>query len=166
MHRSPSFAALAFAFVLALAAAGAAAQEDAAATSRGQTVYVPVYSELHHGNLDGRGSAAAEQLSVLVSVRNTDPSHPIRIVSAPYFDSDGRLLRQALPAARTLSPLGSLELFVEQRDGGGAGASFLLRWEADRAVSPPLVEALHTRIQAGRSIAFVTRGRPLPAAAP
>jgi hypothetical protein len=56
------------------------------------------------------------------------------------------------------------ELFVELRENaGGSGANYAIKWEAetDTLVSPPTIEALHSRFQAGYSVAFVSRGRAI-----
>lgn len=146
--------------LLASGACALQAQEGIDPASRGQTVYVPVYSEVHHGNLDARGKATAELMSVLVSVRNTDMRESIRVLAAPYYDTKGKLLRNYLAAPRVVPPMGTLELFVEHRENeGGSGANFLVRWEADKPVPPPIVEALHTRFQAGKTLGFISRGK-------
>lgn len=146
---------------------GAWAQECIDLPSKGQTVYVPVYSTIHHGNLDSSGKADSDLMSVLVSVRNTDPKESIRVMSAPYYSTDGKLIRDYLPAPRVVPPFGTLELFVERRESqGGSGANFVVRWEAEKAdkpVTPPIIEALHTRFQAGRTLGFISRGKAISA---
>ncbi len=151
------------ALVLAIVAgSGPALAEGIEPPTRGQTVYVPVYSEVRHGNLGATGRADVTLLSVLVSVRNTDPANSIRVVSANYYNTDGVLLRNSLPAPRVIPPFGTLELFVEQRENlGGSGANYAIKWDAALPVSPPTIEALHSRFQAGFSAAFVSRGRAI-----
>ncbi|EXI74816.1 MAG TPA: DUF3124 domain-containing protein [Candidatus Accumulibacter phosphatis] len=130
--------------------------------TRGQTVYVPIYSELRHGNVAATGRTDVTLLSVLVSVRNTDPLNPIRVVSANYYNTEGVLLRNSLPAPRVIPPFGTFELFVEQRENqGGSGANYAIKWDATAPVSQPTIEALHSRFQAGYSVAFISRGRAI-----
>lgn len=156
-----AFAARPLALVAALAFLGSAAAEEIVAPSRGQTVYLPVYSHLWHGNLDAKNKTPeTAPLSALISIRNTDPTQPIRIVSARYYDTVGSLLREFVPAVRTIPPLGTLELFVERREAeGGSGANFLIRWQSDAPVSPPLTEAVHADLYSVRTVSFVTSGR-------
>jgi hypothetical protein len=97
----------------------ATAQENIELPSKGQTVYVPVYSAIHHGNLDSSGKADYDLMSVLVSVRNTDPKEGIRIVSAPYYDTNGKLIRDYLAKPRIIPPFGTFELFVERKEMQG-----------------------------------------------
>jgi hypothetical protein len=72
--------------------------------SKGQTVYVPIYSEIRHGNVASSGRSDSTLMSVLVSVRNTDPRNPIRIVAAPYYNTDGDLVRNSVPKPRVIPP--------------------------------------------------------------
>ena len=128
--------------------------------SKGQTVYVPIYSEIRHGNVSSSGRSEGTLMSVLVSVRNTDPGNPIRVVAAPYYNTDGVLIRNSVPTPRVVPPFGTLELFVELRENaGGSGANYAIKWDAAAPVSPPIIEALHSKFQAGYSVAFISRGR-------
>ncbi|QKS31352.1 DUF3124 domain-containing protein [Accumulibacter sp.] len=136
--------------------------EGIEAPTRGQTVYVPIYSEVRHGNVAATGKTDVTLLSVLVSVRNTDPLNSIRVISANYYSTEGVLLRNSLPAPRVIPPFGTLELFVEQRENlGGSGANYAIKWDATVPVSQPTIEALHSRFQAGYSVAFISRGRAI-----
>ena len=58
--------------------------------STGQTVYVPIYSHIYSG-LKGRPF----NLAATLSIRNTDPQHPIRLVSVKFYDSEGKLVKEA-----------------------------------------------------------------------
>lgn len=147
------------AVLLVLAAAPAVAQER----SRGETLYVPVYSHLPHGNMSGSGASDRLLLSALVSVRNTDPVYPIRLLYARYYDTDGKLLRNHQPAPRLVAPMATVEYFVEVRDmSGGSGANFLIAWEADQPASPPLVESVNVTVRGSQSVAFTSRAVPVP----
>ncbi len=152
-----------FVAALPLACAMTAAfAEGIEPASKGQTVYVPIYSEIRHGNVASSGRSDSTLMSVLVSVRNTDPRNVIRIVAAPYYNTDGDLVRNSVPKPRVIPPFGTFELFVELRENaGGSGANYAIRWEADTMVSPPTIEALHSKFQAGYSVAFVSRGRAI-----
>ena len=55
--------------LLLSASMGAWAQECVELPSKGQTVYVPVYSTIHHGNLDASGKTDSDLLSVLCSAQ-------------------------------------------------------------------------------------------------
>lgn len=129
---------------------------------RGQTLYLPIYSHMLYGNLGKSGKASSVLLSTLVSVRNTDSRRPIRVLSAKYFDTNGRLLAERITAPTFVPPLGTIEFFVELNDAsGGSGANFIIRWEAEQPVNPPLVESLHANMDGGKAVIFMTQSVPL-----
>ena len=145
--------------VLSLAAASTVtvAQETRAA-GRTQALYLPVYSHMLYGNLGKSGKASQVLLSTLVSIRNTDAKRPLRISSARYYDTHGKLLGERVPTPVLLPPLGTMELFVELNDAsGGSGANFIIKWEAEPGINPPLVEGLHANMDGGKAVIFLTQ---------
>jgi hypothetical protein len=102
-------------------------------------------------------------VSVSVSIRNTDPANPIRVLSAQYYDTAGRKIKQYIASSRSIPPMGTLELFIARSDdSGGSGANFVIAWKSDVPASPPVVEGIHANLPAGRSIVFTTSARPIP----
>ena len=143
--------------------AGVAAAQAPVARSTGQMLYLPIYSHVWHGDLDSRGEPAKALVSVSVSIRNTDPARAIRVLSAQYYDTDGKRLREYVVAPRIVQPMATFELFIPRKDDtGGSGANFVIVWKADVPTSPPIVEGFHANLPAGRSIAFTTTARPIP----
>lgn len=140
----------------------AASAQEARAAVRGQTLYLPIYSHMLYGNLGKSGKASQVLLSALVSIRNTDGKRPLRILSARYFDTQGKLLGERVPAPVVLPPLGTLELFVDLNDAsGGSGANFIIKWEAEQPINPPLVESLHANMDGGKAVIFTTQAVPV-----
>jgi hypothetical protein len=127
-----------------------------------QTLYLPVYSHVYHGDPGKDGKPQQTLVSTHVSVRNTDPQTPIRLVSALYYDTQGKLVRSYLNTPVTIPALGTYELFVPRTDtAGGSGANFLIVWTAETATNSPIVEALHADIREARTLMFVTTGQPI-----
>jgi hypothetical protein len=136
--------------------------QEARPLAKGQTLYLPIYSHMLYGNLGRNGKASQVLLSSLVSIRNTDGKRPIRILSARYFDTNGKLLGERVPSPVVLPPYGTLELFVELNDAsGGSGANFIVKWEADQPVNPPQVESLHANMDGGKAVIFMTQSVPV-----
>lgn len=140
-----------------------AAAQEIMPLSAGQSIYLPIYSHLYHGDVNPRSGKPSETLvSTHVSIRNTDPATGMKVVSARYYNTDGKLLREFLPKPQAIPPLGTYELYVPRSDSsGGSGANFIIDWRADKPVNAPLVEALHADIREARTLLFVTTGRPI-----
>lgn len=150
--------------MLAGSATVALAADADRARTQGETLYVPVYSSVLHGNQDRSGNPGEWLLSVMVSLRNTDPRLPVRVTAARYYNGAGVLVRNYVTEPKTLAPLASMATFIENRDtAGGSGGSLVVQWDAEAPVSPMLIEALHTDLFGTRSISFVSRGEVIPA---
>lgn len=123
----------------------------------GQTVYVPVYSHIY---AEDRFKDRPFLLTATLSVRNTDPNRPITLRSVNYHDSEGTLLQRYLDKPLNLVPLGSVHYIVpESESKGGAGAKFLVEWEANQAVSEPVLESIMIGTKLQQGISFVSTGR-------
>jgi len=119
--------------------------------SKGQTVYVPVYS-----NIYSSAKKVPIDLSNILSIRNTDTEHSIRITAVDYYNSKGVLVKNHYAKATTLAALESTHIFLSNRDKeGGFGANFIVKWEADKEVNAPIIECVMAGSE-GR--AFITSG--------
>lgn len=126
-------------------------------TPPGQTVYVPVYTDIFF-----RDQRRRFPLTVTLSVRNTDPEHAITVSAVQLYGTDGRFLREHLTAPLRLGPLATAEYIVGEQDHpGGSGANFLVEWSAPQAVTEPVVEAVMIGATGAQGISFVSVGRPL-----
>lgn len=143
-------------------AAGTVVGQELRPLVKAQTLYLPIYSHMLYGNLGKSGKPSFVLLSTLVSIRNTDARRPLRVISARYFDTHGTLLGERVPTPVVLPPLGTLELFVELNDAsGGSGANFIVKWDAEQAINPPLVESLHVNMDGGKAVIFMTQSVPI-----
>lgn len=147
---------------IALGSLAACAHAQQSAMTSGQTLYLPVYSHVYHGDVDSKGVPQQTLVSALVSIRNTDLTNGIRVTSAVYYDTQGKKLREYLAKPVSIGPMGTHEIYVPRSDtAGGSGANFVIVWQADAPANAPVVEALHLNMPAGRSIAFITTARPI-----
>lgn len=150
--------------VLALLLQSAVVPAIADELSSGQALYLPVYSRIWHGDrIVGDKYPLDSLVSVLVSIRNTSPRTPIRIFSAKYYSTEGKLLDEYLPKPAVVAPMATLELYVERKESqGGSGANFIIQWDAASPTNPPIVEAVHADIKNGlRALVFTTTARPI-----
>jgi hypothetical protein len=124
--------------------------------SEAQTVYVPVYSHINVA----RGHTF--DLGISLSIRNTDPIHPITILSANYNNSEGKLVKNYLETPIRLNPLASTDFYVTELDtAGGLGASFLVKWKSEIEVNEPIIEGVMAGTKSGQGISFVSRGKAI-----
>ena len=150
--------------LLMLAFAGiSAAMADELST--GQTLYLPVYSKIWHGDRIEGQHPVDRLVSALVSVRKTSLKTPIKIISARYYNTDGKLLKEYLDKPVVVNAMGTLELFVERKESdGGSGANFILQWDSAVPTNPPVVEAIHADIRTGQqAFVFITTAHPIQA---
>ena len=123
--------------------------------SKGEIIYVPAYSHIYSGNRE-----RPFLLTVTLSIRNIDPNPQIKITAADYYETQGKLLKKYLDEVKILKPLESLRYIIPESDkSGGSGANFIVKWESDRFVNPPIVEAVMIGTQSQQGISFTSRGR-------
>ena len=133
--------------------------ESSVVLSAGQTVYVPIYSHIYSG-LKGRPF----ELAATLSIRNTDPKHPIMLMSVKYFDSDGKLVKEYLGKPAELKAMATTRYILTEGDTtGGSGANFLVKWQSKTKINPPLIEAVMIGTRSGQGISFVSRGQVISA---
>jgi hypothetical protein len=129
------------------------------AAVQGQTLYVPVYSEIFDST-----SNRAFQLTITLSLRNTDRSQPIVIDTIDYYNSGGDRIAVYLDQPLQLAPLASAEVVVDRTDvSGGAGANFIVAWQATAPVSDPVIEAVMVSTASQQGLSFVSPGRVIEA---
>lgn len=123
--------------------------------SRGQAVYAPVYSHIYIGDRE-----RPFLLAVTLSIRNTDPDDAITITRVTYFNSQGKVLEEYLKEPVILEGMSATRYVVHESDkAGGSGASFLVEWEASKAVNPPIIETVMIGAKTQQGISFTSRGQ-------
>jgi len=125
--------------------------------SRGQTLYVPVYS-----NVFSAPKKIPFNLATILSVRNTDMSGAITITAADYYDTRGKLVRRYFQKPVTLGPLESTDIYIPEDDTlGGVGANFIVTWSSAIEVNLPIVETVMIGMKSGQGISFVSPGQEI-----
>ncbi len=123
--------------------------------SRGQTVYVPAYSHVFTGPRSN-----PYNLAITLVVRNTDTATGLTITSIDYHDHNGRLVRRYAASATAVAPLASSFVHLEEKDtSGGFAPKFIVKWEAARPVTKPIIQAIMIGATSGQGISFVGQGQ-------
>lgn len=125
----------------------AQADRDSALSS-GETLYVPVYSNVYSGP-----KATPLQLATMLSIHNTDPKNSITVLKVDYYDSSGKFIESYVKKPILLKPFAHTFIYLKEYDTrGGPGANFIVKWHAAKEVNQPVVEALMLGSRAGVSI--------------
>jgi hypothetical protein len=120
--------------------------------SKGQTLYVPVYS-----NIFSAPKKIPFNLATILSIRNTDMSNPVNILAADYYDTKGKIVRKYFQKPVTLAPLESTDIYIPEEDTtGGSGANFIVKWNSQKEVNAPIIEAVMIGMKSGQGISFVS----------
>lgn len=126
-------------------------------SSLGQTIYIPVYSHIYQLN-----QQKTFNLTATLSFRNADLNRTLRLTKVLYYDSQGDLVKNYLKEPLPIKPLASTSFVVEENDlRGGVGANFIVTWESEELVYPPIVEAVMISTSQQQGISFVSKGRIL-----
>ena len=117
------------------------------------SAYVPAYSHVY-----AKGGLP-HLLEVTLSIHNTDPTQPVIVTRADYYDTNGKLLRRYVTSPQQLAPFETKAFVVEQSDHkGGSGSNFVVEWSADAPVSVPVIEAVMVGLDPDYQVSFVRSG--------
>ena len=134
-----------------------AADPAAPALSQGQLLYVPAYSDIYIGS-----SERPFQLTVTLSIRNIDPKYDITITSVDYHKTEGAFLQSFQEKPVAIPPMGTLRYIIPEKDTrGGSGANFMVEWQSDKPVNPPIVESVMIGSRSQQGISFTSRGKEI-----
>lgn len=141
---------------IALAAGPASAQGITLAA--GQTVYVPAYSSIYHGDAN-----RDFDLAVTLSIHNADMKERILIDRIDYYNTSGKVIANYLRGkAIALHPLETHLLIIKERNtSGGVGANFIVKWHAAAKVNVPVIETIMISTKGQQGISFTSRGVPI-----
>ncbi|WP_035985325.1 DUF3124 domain-containing protein [Leptolyngbya sp. KIOST-1] len=131
------------------------AADALAAAVQGQTLYVPVYTEIFDADQN-----RTFQLTVTLSLRNTDRDQPIAITALDYYNSGGDRVVAYLDQPIQLGPLASTEVVIDRGNvSGGVGANFIVEWQSAAPVSDPVIEAVMISSASQQGMSFVSPAR-------
>lgn len=120
----------------------------------GQVIFVPAYSEVFYNNQN------TLDLTITLTIHNTDLEYPIIIKSVHYYDTDGNLVHKYIDQPLQLAPMATHSIVIAGDDKhGGVGANFIVKWVAETGVYEPVVEAIMVSTSGQQGISFMSPGR-------
>ena len=124
-------------------------------SARGQTLYVPVYSEIPYGDREH-----TLDLTVTLSIRNIDRKVAVTVRKVDYHNAKGELIRSYAQEPHVLPPLAAVEFVIKASDrSGGISAGFVVEWESEHLCVPPVVEAVMISTASTQGISFSSPAR-------
>lgn len=122
--------------------------------SKGQKVYVPVYSHVYQGPKN-----RPYNLSALLSIRNVDVRQSITVTMVKYYNDHGDMVKSYLDEPFVIPPMGTKGFYIPERDTkGGSGANFTVRWQSETKVATPIIQAVMIGTASTQGISFVCDG--------
>lgn len=123
-------------------------------------VYIPAYSQVY--SMNTTKEEALVDLSVTLSLRNTDINNSIIIKSIKYYNNNGKLLKDFIDHPMELSAMASENYFIPANDkSGGVGANFIVEWTSENLITPPYIEALMLGGLGNYGYSWSSEGYPL-----
>lgn len=125
--------------------------------SRGQTVYVSVYSSILTAP-----KGVEFHLDANLIIRNTDLEDSLVVASADFFDTEGKLLKRYLETPLILKPLETKHIYIPgESEKGGLGANFIVRWNSRKPINVPIIECVMSGTRSNQGISFVVSGQAI-----
>lgn len=130
---------------------------DSEGLSKGQTVYVSVYS-----NILTAPRGIPFSLEATLIIRNTDMTNALKVTTADFYDTEGKVIKQFIQSPMMLNPLETKYIYLPEKEAkGGLGANFIIRWSAEHAVNAPIIECLMIGARSSQGISFISPGKVL-----
>jgi hypothetical protein len=136
---------------------GKASALGAAKLVKGQTVYIPSYSNV----ISGPPIYMVVPLRANLVIHNTDPAQSITLARIDEYNTEGKKVSGYLTAPVTLNPLGAMRVVVKEskKETEGLGANFIIQWQAEKKVAEPIIECLIIGSLGAQGFSFITQGR-------
>ena len=118
------------------------------------TTYLSVYSEIY-----SKTEHLTHDLTVTVSIRNTNQMDTIFLDTAEYFNTKGKSIRTYFNRTIFIAPMETVEIVIDEQDQeGGSGANFLFKWRVKPNSNKPLFEGIMISTSGQQGLSFTTQG--------
>jgi len=116
--------------------------------------YLSVYSQIY-----GMTEHRTHDLTVTVSMRNTNLRDTVYINMASYYNTEGKLIRTYFDRPVFLLPMETVEIIIDETDReGGTGANFVFDWTVAPGSNEPFFEAVMISTAGQQGLSFTTSG--------
>ncbi|HLD46453.1 MAG TPA: DUF3124 domain-containing protein [Desulfobaccales bacterium] len=124
---------------------------------KGQTVYIPSYSNV----ISGPPIYMTVPLRANLVIHNTDPSQAITVTRIDEYNTEGKKVSSYLTAPVVLNSMGAMRVVVKEskKEAEGLGANFIIQWQAEKKVTEPIIECLIIGSLGAQGFSFATQGR-------
>lgn len=117
--------------------------------------YLSVYSQIY-----SQTEQNTKNLTVTVSMRNTDLTDTTFINGIDYYNTKGELIKSYINQTIYLLPMETIEVIIDEADKtGGTGGNFLFKWQHRPNTSEPLFEAIMISTAGQQGLSFSTTGK-------
>ena len=116
--------------------------------------YLSVYSQIY-----SLTELRTHDLTVTVSMRNTNMKDTIYLNQAELYNTKGSLIRTYFDSPIFLTPMETLHIVIDATDNsGGTGANFIFDWSIKPDSPEPLFEAIMISTLGQQGLSFSTKG--------
>ena len=124
---------------------------------KSQTVFIPSYANV----VSGPPLRMSVTLRANLIINNTDPSHPITIVSIDQYDTEGKLVERYAPQPIKLNPLAATRIIMKEpkQESAGIGANFVITWQAETKVTEPIIDCFMLGSMGNQGFSFTAQSR-------
>lgn len=117
------------------------------------SVYSQIYSTTEHRK---------HNLTVTVSMRNTNLHDTIFINNGSYYDTKGNLIRTYFSKPIFIKPMETVEIVIDETDKqGGTGANFIFDWAINKTSNEPFFEGVMISTSGQQGLSFTTTGKKI-----
>jgi len=119
------------------------------------TTYLSVYSQIY-----SQTEHRTHNLTVTISMRNTNKKDSVFIQNAEYFHTDGTSIRRYFDKSIFIAPMETIEIIIDELDQeGGTGANFLFDWMIRPGTHEPFFEGVMISTYGQQGLSFTTEGK-------
>lgn len=117
--------------------------------------YLSIYSQIY-----SISESRTQNLTGMVSLRNTSDLDTIYLLKAEYYDTHGKSVRTYFDYPIYLAPLETTEIIIDEKDiSGGTGSNFIFEWQKPHDSPEPIFEAVMTSILGQQGLSFTTQSK-------